>query len=117
MLINFGLKKFFRILIPQYISDSEWSFKIDTYGFTLTPVSAVNTFFSSPFSRVVTGTIYRCLVGCCSMSNLFGKGEPNIGFLLPNKSDIGQAADQTTVLLFPPRMLILLVIRDYCFES
>ena len=25
---------------------------------------------------------------------------------LPNKSDIGQAADQTTVLLFPPRILV-----------
>ena len=31
---------------------------------------------------------------------------PYIGSPLPNKSDIGQAADQTTVLLFPPRMLI-----------
>ena len=26
--------------------------------------------------------------------------------LLPNKSDIGQATDQTTVLLFPPRILV-----------
>ena len=26
--------------------------------------------------------------------------------LLPNKSDIGQAADQTTLLLFPPRILV-----------
>ena len=29
--------------------------------------------------------------------------EPNIGLPLPNKSDIGKAANQITVLLFPPR--------------
>ena len=38
-------------------------------------------------------------------------------FSLPNKSDIGQAADETTVLLFPHRMLILLVIRGNYFKS
>ena len=34
-----------------------------------------------------------------------------------NKLDIGQAADQTTVLLFQPRKLILLVIRGNNFKS
>ena len=62
-------------------------------------------------------TLYSYLVGCCPISHSFGKGEPNIGSPLPNKSDIGQAADQTTVLLFPPRMLILLIIRDNYFKS
>ena len=61
--------------------------------------------------------LYSYLVGCCLISDLFGKGEPNIGSPLPNKSDIGQAADQTTVLLFPPRKLILLVIRGNNFKS
>ena len=70
--------------------------------------------------------LYSYLVSCCPISDLFGKeepilgealAEPNIGFPLPNKSDIGQAADQTTVLLFPSRMLSLLLIRDYYFKS
>ena len=42
---------------------------------------------------------------------------PNIGSPLPNKSNIGQAADRTTVLLFLPRVLILLVIRGNHFKS
>ena len=45
--------------------------------------------------------LYSYLVGCCPISNLFGRGEPNIGSPLPNKSDIGQAADQTTVFIIP----------------
>ena len=49
------------------------------------------------------------------------KAELNIGSPLPNKSDTGsdtgQAADQTTVLLFPPRMLSLLIIRGNYFKS
>ena len=40
-----------------------------------------------------------------------------IGSPLPNKSDIGQAADQTTVLLFPPRISILLTIGFNYFKS
>ena len=35
-----------------------------------------------------------------------------MGSPLPNKSDIGQAADQTTVLLFPSRTLILIIKRQ-----
>ena len=61
--------------------------------------------------------IYSHLVGCCPTSDLFGKGELILGSPLPNKSDIRQAADQTTVLLFPPRKLILLVIRGNNFKS
>ena len=68
--------------------------------------------------------LYSYLVGCCPISDLFGKGEtilgkadPSIGSPLPNKSDIGQAADQTTVLLFQPRMLILLIRRVNYFKS
>ena len=66
------------------------------------------------------------MVGCCPTSDLFGKGEPilgeayaepSIGFPLPNKSDIGQAADQTTVLLFPPKILTLLTIGGNYFKS
>ena len=45
------------------------------------------------------------------------QAEHNIASLLPNKSDIGQAADQTTVLLFLSRKLILLVIRGNNFMS
>ena len=41
----------------------------------------------------------------------------NIGSPLPNKSDIRQAADQTTVFLFPPRMLIFPIITGYYFKS
>ena len=47
--------------------------------------------------------IYSYLADCCPISDF-------IGSPLPNKSDIGQAADQTTVLLFPPRISILLRI-------
>ena len=36
---------------------------------------------------------------------------------LLNKLDIGQAADKTTVLLFRPRMLILLTTRGNYFKS
>ena len=54
-------------------------------------------------------TLYSYLVGYCPISDLFGKeepilseayAEPNISSPLPHKSDIGQAAYQTTVLLF-----------------
>ena len=40
--------------------------------------------------------------------------EPNIVSSLPNKSDIEQAADQTTVLLFTPKILVnvSLIIRE-----
>ena len=47
--------------------------------------------------------LYSYLAGCCPISDF-------IGSPLPNKSDIGQAADQTTVLLFPPRISIFLTI-------
>ena len=64
--------------------------------------------------------IYSYLVGCCSISDLFGKGEQilgeaehNIGSPLPNKSDIGKAPDQTTVLLFPPRILVYVSFHNY----
>ena len=60
------------------------------------------------------------LVSCCPISDLFGKREPilgNMGSLLPNKSDIKQAADQTTVLLFPLRVSILLIIGGDYFKS
>ena len=43
-----------------------------------------------------------------------------IGSPLPNKSDIGQAVDQTTVLLFPPRILVyvsLIIMRNNYFKS
>ena len=58
--------------------------------------------------------LYSYLVGCCPISDLFGKESrywakltlSQYLSLLPNKSDIGQAADQTTVLLFPPRILV-----------
>ena len=52
---------------------------------------------------------------CCPISDLFGKGElilregikdePNISSPLPNKSHIGQAADQATVSLFPLKII------------
>ena len=81
-------------------------------------------FHSQPLSQ--KSIIYSYLVSCCPISDLFGKGEPilgevqaepNIGSPLPNKSDIGQAADQTAVLLFPPRILVLLIIRVNYFKS
>ena len=68
-----------------------------------------NTIMMSRLKRML---LYSYLVGCCPISDLFGKGEPilgeaqaesNIGFPLPSKSDIGRAVDQVTVLLFPPR--------------
>ena len=46
--------------------------------------------------------LYSYLAGCCPISDF-------IDSPLPNKSDIGQAADQTTVLLFPTRITILLL--------
>ena len=49
--------------------------------------------------------------------SLANYASPNIGSPLPNKSDIGQAADQTTVLLFSPRILILLVIKGNYYKS
>ena len=54
--------------------------------------------------------LYSYLAGCCPISDF-------IGFPLPNKSDIGQAADQTTVLLFRPRISILLTIGFNYFKS
>ena len=36
----------------------------------------------------------------------FFYASPNISSPLPNKSDVGQAADQTTVLLPPPKSLV-----------
>ena len=54
--------------------------------------------------------LYSYLAGCCPISDF-------IGYPLPNKSDIGQAVDQTTVLLFPPRISILLTIGFNYFKS
>ena len=60
--------------------------------------------------------MYRYYIGGCSISDLFDKGEPilgeasaepNIGSPLLNKSNIGQAADQATILLFSPGILVL----------
>ena len=79
-----------------------------------------------PFLSEANCILCSYLVGCCPTSDLSRKGEPilgeaytepNIGSPLPNKSDIGQAADQTTVLLFPPRILIFLIIRVNYFKS
>ena len=47
--------------------------------------------------------------------DLYSKGEPKrklaqYPFPMPNKSNIGPTADQITALLFPPRMLIFLII-------
>ena len=50
------------------------------------------------------------MVGCCPTSDLSACASPSIGSPLPNKSDFGQVAYQTTVLLFPPRTLILIII-------
>ena len=44
---------------------------------------------------------YSFLVDCCPISDFAQYLSP-----LPNTSDIGQAADQTTVLSFPPRILV-----------
>ena len=54
--------------------------------------------------------LYSYLVSCCPISDF-------VGSPLPNKSDIGQAADQTTALLFPPRISILLTIGFSYFKS
>ena len=54
--------------------------------------------------------LYSYLAGCCPISDF-------IGSPLPKKSDIGQAADQTTVLLFPSRISILLTIGFNYFKS
>ena len=56
--------------------------------------------------REIAGIFYSYLVGYCPICDLFGKGEPNIGSPLSNKSDIGQAADHATVLIFPPKILV-----------
>ena len=62
------------------------------------------------------------MVGCCPISDLFGKGEPILGegkraqYLCPlrNKSDIGQAADQTAVLfIIPVQNLSLCLFNNY----
>ena len=51
------------------------------------------------------------MVGCCPISDLLGKRKlilaeayagRNIGFPLPNRSEIGQVVEQRTVLLFSP---------------
>ena len=55
--------------------------------------------------------LYSYLAGCSRPISHF------IGSLLPNKSGIGQAADQITVLLFPPRISILLTIGFNYFKS
>ena len=54
--------------------------------------------------------LYSYLAGCCLISDF-------ISSPLSNKSDIGQAANQTTVLLFLPRISILLTIRFNYFKS
>ena len=55
--------------------------------------------------------LYSYLAGCYPISDF-------IGSPLPNKSDIGQAAGQTTVLLFLPRISILLTIGlNYFIKS
>ena len=54
--------------------------------------------------------LYSYLAGCCPISDF-------ISSPLPNKSDMGQAADQTIVLLFPPRISILLTIGFNYFKS
>ena len=46
--------------------------------------------------------------------NIRAKGQLTVsvsGSPLPDRSDITQAADQSTVLLFPPRMLISIIIK------
>ena len=53
---------------------------------------------------------YIYLISCCLISDLVGKGEPILG-------SAWQAADQTNVLLFLARMLILLIIRHNDFKS
>ena len=61
--------------------------------------------------------LYSYLIGqFCPISDLFGKWElimckvqadPDQGSSpLPDKSDIGQAAEQTTVILYPPQIFI-----------
>ena len=58
----------------------------------------------------VLDILYSYMAGCCPISDF-------IGSPLLNKSDIGQAADQTTVLLFLPRISILLTIRFNYFKN
>ena len=53
---------------------------------------------------------YSYLISCFLISDLVGKGEPILG-------SAWQAADQKNVLLFQPRMLILLIIRHNDFKS
>ena len=64
---------------------------------------------------------YSYLFGCCPMSDLFDNGElilgeaqiePNIISPLPNKSDIGQTADLTTSLSFPPKIVTFYFNND-----
>ena len=76
----------------------------------------VKIIFSLLFLNIARpeGILYSYFVGCCPLS------EPILGSPLPNKSDIGQAVDQTTVLLFPPRILVyvsLTIIRDNYFKN
>ena len=54
--------------------------------------------------------LYSYLAGCCPISDFIGSS-------LPYKSDIGQAADQTTVLSFPPIISILLTTGFNYFKS
>ena len=89
------------------VFQKEKLFKKNTYSDLL--INSIQRVFNSLYTiamYVFLDILYSYLVGCCLISDLFG-----LGFPLPNKSDIGKAPDQTTVLLFPPRMLILLVIR------
>ena len=73
-------------------------------------------FMLHAFNYMTCGTnfmldiLYRYLAGCCLISYF-------IGSPVPNKSDIEQAAGQTTVLLFPPRISILQTIGFNYFKS
>ena len=60
--------------------------------------------------KIYRPIFYIYLISCCLISDLVGKGEPILG-------SAWQAADQTNVLLFLPRMLILLIIRYNDFKS
>ena len=79
------------------------------------PIRPVN-FMLHAFNYMACGInfmldmLYSYLAGCCPISDF-------IGSPLSNKSDIRQAADQTTVLLFSPRISILLTIGLNYFKS
>ena len=50
---------------------------------------------------MIQGRIWKAAI-----QHLIYLAEPSIGSPLPNESNIGQVADQTTVLLLLPRTLI-----------